>query len=194
MSTPTATNVAQFYKPNPDILVADIDDEATTITRLVADDGWPGDSSGPGSADYFVQLDDGVHWENVEVTSGQGDAGLTVTRAATAYAFAAVNNGRAAGADGAMTEGDTTLTCATSKPFRASDVGKVVSVADAGAGGDTPLVALIDGFTSSSIVTLSAVAGAGVSDKAVSIGTPTKLTPWPALIAGLCCSFPANVD
>jgi hypothetical protein len=191
MSTPTATNVAQFYKPNPDILTADIDDEATTVTRLVADDGWPGDSSGPGSADYFVQLDDGVNCEIVEVTSGQGDAGLTVTRAAVPYAFAAVNNGRAAGADGAMTEGETTLTCATSKPFLPSDVGKVVSVANAGSGGDTPLVALIDTFTSSSVVVLSAEAAAGASDAAVEIGTPTTLKPWP-VSGGLACSFPAS--
>jgi hypothetical protein len=72
--------------------------------------------------------------------------------------------------DGAMTSGLATLTCATSAPFVAGDVGKRITVAGAGAAG-VQLTTTILSFTSTSIVTLNANAGTTVSNKGTSFGT-----------------------
>lgn len=72
--------------------------------------------------------------------------------------------------DGAMTSGLATLTCATSAPFSASDVGKRITVARAGVS-NAMLVTTIQSFTSSSVVVLAASAGSTVSSSGVSWGT-----------------------
>ena len=75
-------------------------------------------------------------------------------------------------ADGAMTSGTATLTCATSAPFLVTDVGKSILVEAAGsAAGNATLVATITGFTSASVVTLSANALATVSGSYAVYGT-----------------------
>lgn len=71
--------------------------------------------------------------------------------------FGAVGDGQAA-TDGAITSGQATLTCATKKPFKPSDVGKTISVKGALTSGVTTLVTTITGYTSSSVVTLGASA------------------------------------
>lgn len=75
--------------------------------------------------------------------------------------------------DGAMDNNVTfALTCATSTPFTAADVGKPISVTGAGAAGAV-LYTTISGYTSSSVVTLAAknTSGAAISAKMVSWGT-----------------------
>ncbi len=75
--------------------------------------------------------------------------------------------------DGAMDNNVTfNLTCATSTPFTAADVGKPISVTGAGAAGAV-LYTTITGFTSTSVVTLAAknTSGAAISAKQVSWGT-----------------------
>jgi hypothetical protein len=59
--------------------------------------------------------------------------------------------------DGMMTTGasSTTLTCPVSAPFTSADVGKTIKVNGAGSGG-TNLVTTIQGYTSPSVVTLTA--------------------------------------
>lgn len=73
--------------------------------------------------------------------------------------------------DGAMTNASGTLTCATSKPFRASDVGKRVIVAGAAAG-PVDLVAIITAYTNESVVTISpgCTYGPGVAAANVTFG------------------------
>jgi hypothetical protein len=75
-----ATNVAQFYEPVQDHLTAGIAASATSIARSATDDGWPGDGSGPLSADFYLLMEDGTNTEVVKVTAGQGTESLTVTR------------------------------------------------------------------------------------------------------------------
>lgn len=67
--------------------------------------------------------------------------------------------------DGAMSSSvsPTTLTCATSAPFTAGDVGKHVMVVGAAAAGITSLCTTITGFTDSSHVTLGASCAVTVS-------------------------------
>lgn len=67
--------------------------------------------------------------------------------------------------DGAMSSSSntTTLTCATSKPFKPSDVGKAIMVKGALTSGVTTLVTTITGYTSTSVVTLGASATLTVS-------------------------------
>jgi len=76
--------------------------------------------------------------------------------------FGAVGDGQAA-TDGAITTGQNVLTCATSKPFKPSDVGKAIQVKGALSSGATTLVTTITGYTSSSTVTLGANATNTVS-------------------------------
>lgn len=75
--------------------------------------------------------------------------------------------------DGAMTTGgsSTTLTCATTTPFTAADVGKAIIVNGAGASATTALPTTIAGFTSSSIVTLTAGCSTSVTGATVIWGT-----------------------
>ena len=80
----------------------------------------------------------------------------------TAPAYGAVGDGQVV-TDGAITSGQNVLTCATSTPFTAKDVGKAVMVKGAGAAGVTTLVTTIAGYTSPSQVTLTANAGATVA-------------------------------
>jgi hypothetical protein len=70
-------------------------------------------------------------------------------------AYGAIGDGKAT-ADGAITSGQNILTCATSKPFQQSDVGKAVMVKGALISGATTLVTTITGYTSPSTVTLGA--------------------------------------
>ena len=71
-------------------------------------------------------------------------------------------------ADGAMTIGSPTLTCATSTPFKSTDVGKRVTVEGAGA---SKLFTTIAAFVSASAVTLVANAAATVSGAVARFGT-----------------------
>ena len=69
--------------------------------------------------------------------------------------FGAKGDGQAV-TDGAITSGTATLTCATSQPFKPSDVGKAIMVKNALVSGATTLVTTITGYTSASVVTLGA--------------------------------------
>ena len=81
----------------PVALAAAITSTQTTVTRASATTGWPGDSNGPASANFRLNVSDGTNQELMLVTGGQGTTTLTVTRAvepigtagspATAYAF-----------------------------------------------------------------------------------------------------------
>lgn len=75
--------------------------------------------------------------------------------------YGALGNGRIVN-DAAMTSGSAVLTCATSLPFTAGDVGRNVMVLGAGASGET-LVGTISAYTDTGHVTLSATAGTTVS-------------------------------
>ncbi|MFE2140199.1 hypothetical protein ACFXA3_00265 [Streptomyces sp. NPDC059456] len=75
--------------------------------------------------------------------------------------YGALGNGKVA-SDAAMTSGSAVLTCSTSAPFTAGDVGKNVMVLGAGTSGET-LVGTISAYTDSSHVTLSATAGSTIS-------------------------------
>ena len=72
--------------------------------------------------------------------------------------------------DGAITVSTATLVCATSTPFLATDVGKRITVARAGASG-AQLTTTISAFSSSSTVTLAANAGTTASAAGTSFGT-----------------------
>lgn len=76
--------------------------------------------------------------------------------------------------DGAMTSGGATLTCATSAPFKSSDIGKVIQVVGAAAGGAN-LITTIAAMTSTSVVTLASPAGATVAAASVSYGFPCRV-------------------
>jgi hypothetical protein len=78
----------------------------------------------------------------------------------------AVGDGQAA-TDGAITSSQNILTCATSRPFRASDVGKAIQVKGALTSGATSLVTTITGYTSASTVTLGASATNTMSGNAL---------------------------
>lgn len=80
--------------------------------------------------------------------------------------YGAVGDGQAA-TDGSITSGLNVLTCATSKPFKATDVGKSVMVKGALSSGATTLVAKITGYTSPSTVTLGANATNTMSGNAL---------------------------
>lgn len=77
-------------------------------------------------------------------------------------AYGAKGDGRVVH-DGAMTSGGNILTCPTSTPFTAADVGKSVIVRGAGPTGVTCLVTTIAGYTSPGRVTLAANAAASTS-------------------------------
>ncbi len=64
--------------------------------------------------------------------------------------------------DGDITSGTATLTCTTTAPFLSTDVGKTVWVIGAGVSG-APLITTIAGYTSSSVVTLTATASTTVA-------------------------------
>jgi|GEM_PF-3359539 len=80
-------------------------------------------------------------------------------------------NARLTVSDGAITSGAAILTCATSLPFTAADIGKTIAVVGAGVA-SANLITTIAGFTSASVVTLAANAGTTVSAAAVSYGYP----------------------
>ena len=91
--------------------------------------------------------------------------------------FGAKGDGQFA-TDGAITSGQNTLTCATSAPFKPTDVGKYIMVKNALVSGATSLVTTITGYISPTQVTLGAnatntVASAGrvlwASDDTVAI-------------------------
>jgi len=71
--------------------------------------------------------------------------------------YGAKGDGQAA-TDGAITSGQAILVCATSKPFKAADVGKTIMVKGALSSGATTLVTTIASYQSPSQVTLSATA------------------------------------
>ena len=98
----------------------------------------------------YVYEDNLIEWEGLQRASTDAyvnDATLTMT----CYKQIAT--------DGAMTSGAATLTCATSAPFVSGDAGRRIIVHGAGTGG-SDLRTTISSFTSSSIVTLAANAGA----------------------------------
>lgn len=76
--------------------------------------------------------------------------------------FGAVGDGQCA-TDGAITSGQNVLTCATSAPFKPSDVGKSIMIKNALVSGATSLVTTITGYTSATTVTLGANATNTVS-------------------------------
>lgn len=76
--------------------------------------------------------------------------------------FGAVGDGQCA-TDGAITSGQNVLTCATSAPFKPSDVGKPIMIKNALASGATSLVTTITGYTSATTVTVGANATNTVS-------------------------------
>jgi hypothetical protein len=80
----------------------------------------------------------------------------------TAAAYGAKGDGKVA-TDGAMTASSATLTCATSVPFTAGDVGKSVMVKGAGPTGVTTLVTTISAFMDTGHVTLATTAASTVS-------------------------------
>lgn len=89
-------------------------------------------------------------------------------------------------ADGAMSSAGSTLTCATTTPFAASDVGKLIMVSGAGVAG-APVVGTISGFTSSSVVTVSGfTASQALTDTYVVFGSD-DLAAWD--LAVLYCSL-----
>ena len=71
--------------------------------------------------------------------------------------YGAVGDGQAA-TDGAITSGQAVLTCATSRPFKPTDVGKAIMVKNALSSGATTLVTTIKSYTSASTVVLNASA------------------------------------
>lgn len=75
--------------------------------------------------------------------------------------------------DGAITSGTTTLTCATSAPFTAAMVGRLIDVTGAGVGGD--LLTTISAFISTTQVTLGATAGTTVSNAITTFGSTITL-------------------
>ncbi|MHB8313030.1 MAG: LamG-like jellyroll fold domain-containing protein [Candidatus Dormibacteria bacterium] len=65
----------------PVALAAAITSTQTTVTRASNNTGWPGDASGPPSANFRLNVSDGTNQELMLVTGGQGTTTLTVTRA-----------------------------------------------------------------------------------------------------------------
>lgn len=111
-------------------------------------------------------------------TGSAGIGQIPVATSATTSAYASVVNAgpwvfdvRVHGAvgdgqcvtDGAIASGQAVLTCATSAPFKAADVGKAIMVKGAGASGVTTLVTTISKYLSASQVTLAANAATTVS-------------------------------
>nr|WP_159059617.1 hypothetical protein [Streptomyces antibioticus] len=96
---------------------------------------------------------------------GKADTGDWVFNVKAA-AYGAVGDGKVR-TDGAMTSGSAVLTCSTSAPFTAGDVGKRVMVKGAGPTGVTTLTGTISAFTSSTSVTLSASASTTVTNAVV---------------------------
>ncbi len=101
--------------------------------------------TGPGAGSYQSVVDAGPWVFDVRTFGAKGD-GQVVT-------------------DGAISSVTNTnvLTCATSKPFKPTDVGKAIMVKNALTSGTTTLVTTITGYTSSSVVTLGASATATVA-------------------------------
>lgn len=95
--------------------------------------------------------------------------------------------------DGAMTTGgsSTTLTCATSTPFSAGDVGKRITVAGAGAAG-AQLTTTIASFSSSSVVLLTVGCSTTVTAKGVGFGTDntTAITNMTTKVNTTNAAFP----
>jgi hypothetical protein len=120
-------------------------------------------TSGTWSVGDTVQDSAGALW----LCTAGGTPGTWVGGGATSpwvfdvTSYGALGNGKVA-SDAAMTSGSAVLTCSTSTPFAAGDVGKNVMVLGAGASGET-LVGTISAYTDSSHVTLSATAGSSVS-------------------------------
>lgn len=98
-----------------------------------------------------------------------------------ARVFGAVGDGQAA-TDGAITTGQNILTCATSKPFKPSDVNKAIQVKGALVSGATSLVTTITGYTSASTVTLGANATATMSGNALVLWATDDTAPIQATI------------
>jgi len=124
-------------------------------------------------AGYHLSYIDGEGWE---LTDQYGNVQQAASvRAAFIQEYNAVTDFNFVGDlvtvfDGAMNSGSPTLTCATSAPFAATDVGKRITVARAGAS-NAQLTTSIIGFTSPSVVTLGASAGSTVTNSGVSFGT-----------------------
>lgn len=127
------------------------------------------DGSTVWEAACYIDSDNGIGYlylPGVDAVTGTRWVTLTNTEI-TAFFTNAVFLGRTV-SDGAMTSGSTTLTSATANFVSANDVGKAVTVADAGAGG-TALSAYIYSVTNSTTAVLTTAAGATVSGKAVTL-------------------------
>lgn len=139
---------------------------------------YPNTTPNPAHPPLTVRYSDGTEqilspWGafNVQVFGAKGD-GVTVF-------------------DGAITAALTTLTCATTAPFAATDVGKRITIAGAGAAG-AQLTTTIATFISASQVTVVAPAGTTVAAKGVTFGTDDTAAINSA-IAAAAGTYPGGV-
>jgi hypothetical protein len=146
------------------------------------------DPQAPGEV-ITVTAISGTTWTVTRGAEGSATAahapGFTVTQVVTAavladmlmapwqfnvQAYGAKGDGQCV-TDGAMSSSSstTTLTCATSTPFKASDIGKAIMVVGAAAStpGITTLSTTISGYTSAGVVTLAAACVTTVSSAIV---------------------------
>lgn len=99
-----------------------------------------------------------------------GEDGATYPWVFNVLDYGAVGDGKIA-IDGSMTSGSGTLTCSTSSPFTAGDVGKAIMVKGASTTQQTTLVGTITGYTNASTVTVSVNASTTISNAVVMWGT-----------------------
>lgn len=163
-----------------------------TITRAGAWNWWVGDGQGPGGTRLkavkggtftppasdgsavwevacYIDSDNGIGYLYLPgVNSVTGSRWVTITDTEiNTYFTNAAFLGRSV-ADGAMTNGSTTLTSATGAFNNTNDAGKAITVAGAGPGGTT-LNAYIASVTNSTTAVLSVAASATVSGAAVTL-------------------------
>ncbi|MBV9660449.1 MAG: hypothetical protein JO337_04765 [Acidimicrobiales bacterium] len=162
--------------------------DLSTISSLVSSAYIPNAYMGAWSSTTTYQIGQivasgGVNYVALQSTTNQTPASnpsawlaLSITSGAHPWefrvsAYGAVGNCQIV-ADGAISSSSstTTLTCATSMPFKSTDVGKSIRIDGAGASG-IGLVTTITGFTSSSVVTVGAAASTTVSGAIVAFGT-----------------------
>lgn len=137
---------------------------SATAAFTANDVGKPITVAGAGAAGAALTTTISAYTSATAVTLS-ANAGTTVTGATTGYGFN--QNGKTV-LDGAITSGAATLTSA-SATFTASDVGKFVAIAGAGAAGGL-FTGRITAFTNSTTVTVSANAGTTVSGASVTYG------------------------
>jgi len=131
---------------------------------------------------------------NVTTTGTVTSAGGGGSYEFTPESYGALRNGRIV-EDGAMTSGSAVLTCATSTPFAAGDVGKYVLVWGVITSTNSEpgyLFATVTGYTSPSQVTLSASATITVTASGVLFGTDDTAAIQAAVNAATAYSMTGN--